>query len=499
LRILATLHISDPVAATKAIGYRCPAPSPETCGWDIRRSGVQLLDPRDPTNDSTFARALEDPAAPVRIEALRKRAFVIPETHHCREFVEAFGDEFLVVRQEAVDQVTPLCDERGDITRNLKLMAVDYGDALHPLERVSLAAHALIALTRFDPEQARADMEKVGANDAGWEGLFQVRAAAAVVAGLLKDEKAALGFMADPSPNVRVEALKSLSLLRSEKLIEQAYLALDSSDLMLVRTAAAILRAAPDRQELSYALLRALARLTSQQKDTSRETRVEIFDRLKEIARFDPSGSNPLYGNQKTLQTYLSDFDPVIAAAAADTLAILDNGKRPIPHANPKPLQQPTEQELQNLPHTAIITLGKPGDTLIWSLLITEAPISIARFVSLARRGYYDGQMFYRLVPLSFLAGGSPGANEFSGDARFLRDELGSIKHDLGTVSMTNHGRHTGNAQFFIDLVRNPEWDDEYTVFAQVTGCTRGFIDVPLANCLSDLLEGTKITKIDVK
>jgi cyclophilin family peptidyl-prolyl cis-trans isomerase/HEAT repeat protein len=499
LRILVILHISDTDAATRAITYRCPSPSPPTCGWDIRRSGVQLLDPRDPTNDSTLAKALEDPAAPVRIEVLRKRASVITDTHKCTEFVEAFGDEFLVVRQEAVDLVTPSCDERAEIAKNLKVMANDYGDALHPLERVSLAAHALIALARFDPDEAKVSIANVGAADAGWEGLFQVRAAAAAVAGLLKDEKTALGFMADSSPNVRVEALKSLSLLRSPELINQAYLALEDSDLMLVRTAAAILRAAPDRQRLSYALLRTLARLTLEKKDTSRETRAEIFARLKEIASFDPGGTNPLYGEQKTLQNYLTDFDPVIAAAAADTLGILDNGKRPLPHPSHRSLQQPDEQELQNLPHTAIITLGKPGDTLTWSLLFAEAPISVARFVSLARTGYYDGQMFYRLVPLSFLAAGSPGANEFSGDARFLRDEVGSIKHDLGTVSMTNHGRDTGNAQFFVDLARNPEWDDEYTVFAQVSGCTRGFLDVPLVNCLSSLLEGTRITKVDVK
>jgi cyclophilin family peptidyl-prolyl cis-trans isomerase len=281
-------------------------------------------------------------------------------------------------------------------------------------------------------------------------------------------------------------------------------ISIDSADYQLIRTAAGVLRNPPDRHQASDALLKALARLTAEGKDTSREVRLEILDRLKEMAAADPGATNPLYVVAKTFEGYLKDFDPLIASAAADILGLMDNGKRPTPKPTRRPqeldeklLRTPRAQTL-HLDVDAIITLGNPGDTLEIVFLPQEAPLTAAHFQSLILKGYYDNQKIYKVVPSNFFATGSPQANEFSGQPRFLRNEVGSERHTLGAIAMLTHGLDTGNAQFFIDLGRHPEWDDDYTVVARVLRCYKGFVEQPRVNCLGDVLEGTKLTRIDI-
>ena len=90
------------------------------------------------------------------------------------------------------------------------------------------------------------------------------------------------------------------------------------------------------------------------------------------------------------------------------------------------------------------------------------------RFARLAESGYYNGLTFHRVVPNFVIQGGSPGANEYVGDAAFMRDEVGTWPHVRGAVGISTRGHDTGDAQIFVDLVDNPRLDHQYTVFAQV-------------------------------
>lgn len=71
------------------------------------------------------------------------------------------------------------------------------------------------------------------------------------------------------------------------------------------------------------------------------------------------------------------------------------------------------------------------------------------------------------MAPNFVIQGGSPGANEFAGAPRYLRDEVGL--HKRGTVGISTRGRDTGDAQFFVNLVDSPRLDHQYTVFGTVT------------------------------
>ena len=102
--------------------------------------------------------------------------------------------------------------------------------------------------------------------------------------------------------------------------------------------------------------------------------------------------------------------------------------------------------------------------------------------------GYYDGLTFHRIVPNFVVQGGSPGANEYTGDVAHAR-RARARPHVRGTLGMSTRGRDTGDAQFFINLLDNPRLDHDYTVFAQVAAG----MDV-----VDRLLEGDVIERVEV-
>ena len=131
------------------------------------------------------------------------------------------------------------------------------------------------------------------------------------------------------------------------------------------------------------------------------------------------------------------------------------------------------------------------GGRMELELYPEQAGVTVARFVERARAGYYDGLTFHRIVPNFVVQGGSPGANEYVGDARYMRDETGpGASHVRGAVGISTRGRDTGDAQIFIDLVDVPRLDHDYTVFGKVTSG----LDV-----LDRILEGARIERVTIE
>nr|MBA2669039.1 peptidylprolyl isomerase [Gemmatimonadota bacterium] len=85
--------------------------------------------------------------------------------------------------------------------------------------------------------------------------------------------------------------------------------------------------------------------------------------------------------------------------------------------------------------------------------------------------------------------GGSPHANEYTGDGPFSRDELGLVGNWRGTVGVSTRGRDTGDAQLFINLIDNVRLDHEYTVFAEV---------IEGMDAVSRMVEGARIRRVVV-
>ena len=101
-----------------------------------------------------------------------------------------------------------------------------------------------------------------------------------------------------------------------------------------------------------------------------------------------------------------------------------------------------------------------------------KAPVTVASFVNLARRGYYDGLSFHRVINDFMIQGGCPQGTGTGGPGYKFEDEFHpSLRHDKpGVLSMANAGPRTNGSQFFITHGPTPWLDGKLSVFGEVVG-----------------------------
>jgi len=101
-----------------------------------------------------------------------------------------------------------------------------------------------------------------------------------------------------------------------------------------------------------------------------------------------------------------------------------------------------------------------------------DAPNTVANFVKLAKKGYYDGLNFHRVIPDFVIQGGCPNGTGSGGPGYSINCELDGENqyHDRGVLSMAHAGRNTGGSQFFICHSRNntSHLDRQHTCFGKV-------------------------------
>ncbi len=98
-----------------------------------------------------------------------------------------------------------------------------------------------------------------------------------------------------------------------------------------------------------------------------------------------------------------------------------------------------------------------------------DAPETVANFVKLAKKGFYDGLKFHRVVPGFVVQGGDPKGDGTGGPGYTIKDEFNSRKHLVGTVAMARTpAPNSAGSQFYICLAPQPGLDGQYTVFGQV-------------------------------
>ena len=103
-------------------------------------------------------------------------------------------------------------------------------------------------------------------------------------------------------------------------------------------------------------------------------------------------------------------------------------------------------------------------------LLADAAPLTVANFVNLAKRGFYDGLNFHRVIADFMIQGGCPEGSGRGGPGYRFEDETGNgVSHERGVLSMANAGPNTNGSQFFITHVATPWLDGKHTVFGRVS------------------------------
>lgn len=118
-----------------------------------------------------------------------------------------------------------------------------------------------------------------------------------------------------------------------------------------------------------------------------------------------------------------------------------------------------------------------------------DTPLTVWNFATLARRGFYDGLRFHRVVPAFVAQDGDPRGDGEGGPSYTIRDELTPIPYARGAVGMALSGPDTGGSQYFLTLTPQPHLDGHYTVFGMV---------VSGAHAMDWLREGDRIRAISI-
>lgn len=127
-------------------------------------------------------------------------------------------------------------------------------------------------------------------------------------------------------------------------------------------------------------------------------------------------------------------------------------------------------------------------------LFPVQAPVTVANFVNLAQRGYYDGLTFHRVIADFMIQGGCPNGDGRGGPGYRFEDEFVSeLRHEKpGILSMANAGPGTNGSQFFITHVPTPWLDGNHTIFGEVLGAE----DQTVVN---SIVQGDKIEKVTIE
>ncbi len=157
------------------------------------------------------------------------------------------------------------------------------------------------------------------------------------------------------------------------------------------------------------------------------------------------------------------------AGARKDRLADLEDAiDRGRPKVEAELAARKAEAEADDLPRVRLST--SVGDVVV-ELFENEAPNTVANFVSLVEKGFYDGTPFHRVIGGFMAQGGDPTGTGTGGPGYTIACEVdapGARKHFRGTLSMAHAGRDTGGSQFFLTFAPTDHLDGKHTVFGRV-------------------------------
>jgi len=142
------------------------------------------------------------------------------------------------------------------------------------------------------------------------------------------------------------------------------------------------------------------------------------------------------------------------------------------------------------------------------NLFDSEAPLTVSSFLFLAKKGYYDGIVFHRVIENFMIQGGDPlgngtggpkavGVNSFTFQGKDISypfaDEFqsGKVFNKPGIFAMANAGPRTNGSQFFITHVPTPHLNNKHTIFGEVLGPTD-------QNVVDAITKGDKIKTIEI-
>ena len=115
------------------------------------------------------------------------------------------------------------------------------------------------------------------------------------------------------------------------------------------------------------------------------------------------------------------------------------------------------------------------GDTMKAELYPEVAPNTVNNFISLVKKGFYDGLIFHRIISGFMIQGGDPDGTGMGGPGYYIKGEFSyngvdnNLKHSRGVLSMAR-AQHPDSAgsQFFIMHANAPHLDGQYAAFGKL-------------------------------
>jgi cyclophilin family peptidyl-prolyl cis-trans isomerase len=406
---------------------------------------------KDPSAVDLLVKLSQDREKDVVVEALRALA-AVPDGRGTSAAAAALGSADLTLRLEALKALARLPPERGLRARVLPSLGHELpflrGAALEALAHIDRQDFTLV-LSGMDP-------------DPDWTVRM---ALARALSGVADETSVSLlfGMLKDDDPRVLPAVLEALRTTRGSDATPTLLKYLSHPDLAVRAEAAeglAALRAAGVAEGLLAAYRQSLA-------DVDLDARLALVKALGE--QKDAVSGRAL--------VEIATNDPVRAIRLQAAAALRALGTNPPALSPERSLRAPLDDRLAMLPfdpqpdrpaYTPRAVLQTKKGRIELYLNVIDAPLTTESFIALARRGFYDGLSFHRVVPGFVVQGGSPRGDGNGGPGYSLRSELSHQPFGRGTLGMALSGKDTGGSQFFITLAPAPHLDGEYPVFGRV-------------------------------
>ncbi len=401
--------------------------------------------------------AIGDADPGVRIQALRSLATLqLPRT----------ADRVLFLLEDPIPnvqvQAVQALGEIGGEAAGAELARIAVGDkgtwarrveALESLARVDTARFVAVA----DRWSASPDWRERAAAARGWT---RIRPGTRPVA------------LADDDPRVVAAALEAWGRAVSgpaPELLSAAATHLGHRDLAVRATAAELLARSGNPADIP----RLVAAVRLADRDSSADAAIAALQAITTIVRANPAQAEQL--ERDAVTSLPRPRNPVIRRWGRDHWpAALEAWGDPWPITTGRTLE-----DYRSVARTLI--LGAPAERTpivridVDQLGLVElrlfgpvAPLTVAHFLRLVDRRYFDGLRFHRVVPSFVVQTGDPRGDGWGGPGGAMRDELNRQRYDANVVGMALSGPDTGGSQWFITLSPQPHLDGGYTVFGEV-------------------------------
>ena len=173
-----------------------------------------------------------------------------------------------------------------------------------------------------------------------------------------------------------------------------------------------------------------------------------------------------------TLTTALGDKDWAIRVRAAALLKQFDPASDADAQIRPAPTSYTADfyesPGMVNPPVSTQVYIETDRGLIQIELAVLDAPLTVENFVTLARKRFFDGMTFHRVVPDFVVQTGDPRGDGEGGPGYTIRDEVNQRQYLRGAVGMALDWADTGGSQFFITHSPQPHLDARYTVFGRV-------------------------------